>query len=45
MLWRRKRSDTDFREEIQAHIVLEAERLREQGSEPKTSESRTKGIW
>lgn len=31
MFGRRNRSDSDFREEVQAHIALEAERLREEG--------------
>jgi predicted permease len=31
MFWRGKRKDGDFSDEIQAHIALEAERLREEG--------------
>ncbi|HKD44325.1 MAG TPA: ABC transporter permease [Candidatus Angelobacter sp.] len=31
MFWRRRRTDHDFREEIQAHIDLEAERFEDQG--------------
>lgn len=31
MFWRRPRSENDFREEIQAHIDLEAERWKDQG--------------
>ncbi len=31
MFWRGKRKDGDFSEEIQAHIALEAERLRDEG--------------
>ena len=31
MLWRRKRTEADFKAEISAHLELEIERLREQG--------------
>lgn len=31
MFWRRKRSQRDFAEELQAHLALEADRLREAG--------------
>ncbi len=31
MFWRRRRTDTDFSEELRAHLELETDRLREQG--------------
>ncbi|MCP5111885.1 MAG: permease, partial [bacterium] len=34
MFWKRSRSDDDFREEIEAHIDLEAERLIAEGMDP-----------
>ncbi len=33
MFWRRKRPDSDFRAEIEAHVALEADRLRAEGLE------------
>ena len=34
MFWRRKRIESDFSEEIETHLALEAERLREAGLAP-----------
>src|SRR6266704_5184743 len=39
MLWKRRRSDVDFKEEIQSHIEIEKERLIGEGMTPDEARS------
>ncbi len=45
MFWRRKRTQGEFSEELQAHLEIEADRLRSEGLSEEDAHARRTAIW